>query len=239
MVDSIKTYETTDSRNERNHPDWDPDWIRQRFTLTMKCANPNCNDPVVVTGHTMPMEVIDEEFVWDIEQGLMPEYFIPPVPIIDIPQNCSQDIKDPINSSFRLFWASPSSAANQLRSAIENLLTHKRIPRFTKPKNDRYRRSRLCLHSRLDKFKSANPAVANTLMAVKWLGNEGSHGRPLRPTDLLDGYELIEDALEQIFIGKSKKLEKMVEEINKNRGPRKPRKSKRMRKNAKCGTSYK
>jgi hypothetical protein len=62
------------------------------------------------------------------------------------------------------------------------------------------------------------------MMAVKWIGNAGSHAKPVTREDLLDGYEMIEHLLDQIYIQPGKKLASLAKQINRSKKPRSARK---------------
>jgi len=69
----------------------------------------------------------DGELEW--EGYFKPQYIHPPLHFIPLSDAIPQKIRDSLASSFGLIWASPSAAANQVRIAIEDLLTELRIPR--------------------------------------------------------------------------------------------------------------
>lgn len=57
-------------------------------------------------------------------------------------------------------------------------------------------------------------------MAVKWLGNAGSHsGNTVSADDVLDAYELMEKLLTEVFDEESKKIMALAKDINKKKGP--------------------
>ena len=57
-------------------------------------------------------------------------------------------------------------------------------------------------------------------MAVKWLGNAGSHsGTTVSAEDVLDAYELMEKLLAEVFNEESKKLKALAKKIIENKGP--------------------
>ena len=62
--------------------------------------------------------------------------------------------------------------------------------------------------------------VAEHLLAIKWIGNSGSHVGELSQKDLLDGFELVEYALEKLYSKNEERLNQMTKEINKRKGPR-------------------
>ena len=121
-------------------------------------------------------------------------------------------------TSFKLYWLSPEACANSIRSVVEGLLTHFKV-RLTS-KNAKGQRVLLSLHARIDLFRQTNPDLADALMAVKWIGNAGSHSRPIMREDLLDGYELMEHVLDELFVQREKRIARLSRQINRRKRPR-------------------
>jgi len=58
------------------------------------------------------------------------------------------------------------------------------------------------------------------ILAIKWLGNAGSHGHAeVTMDDVMDAYELTEHILEEIYEPKLKKLKAIAKKVNKKKGP--------------------
>ncbi len=55
-------------------------------------------------------------------------------------------------------------------------------------------------------------------VAIKWIGDEGSHARNLTYKDLLQGFELFEHALDILYVRRDIKLKKAVKSINRRKG---------------------
>lgn len=220
--DTLVTEETGTSRAAHSHDAWEVSWISERFTAQLLCGNGSCGNVVVVCGNVQ----CDEHMLYDHEgltQGeilrtYVPRYFYEPLPVFPIEQECPDAVGDELRKSFGLLWCDVSSAANRLRVAVEALLTERGIKRTTINKGGK--RQSLTLHSRILDFKSNEPDAADTLLAIKWLGNEGSHAgtEALSVEDLLDAYELFEHAIEQVYVKRHKKMSKLASGINKRRG---------------------
>ena len=52
-------------------------------------------------------------------------------------------------------------------------------------------------------------------MALKWLGNTGSHGSKVNVEDLLDAFEILEHTLSEIIENKSKKIATLAVNLTK------------------------
>jgi len=188
--------------------------------MTLKCSR--CDNTVFVVGKVTHVEADDEEFGWHLVEALDPKFFQPATPLIAIPSKTPAGVVEEISGASSLFWSSPPSAANRLRVALERLMDDRKIPR--KQKSSKKKLVELSLHARIEKYSLKNTEVGAKLLAIKWIGNSGSHIAKLTSTDVLDGFELLAHALEEIYDSKSTRLKKLADSINKKRGPRKKKK---------------
>ena len=88
-----------------------------------------------------------------------------------------------------------------------------------KAKNKKGKFDALTLHARLERFAAKNQQVGEHLLAIKWLGNSGSHASELTKHDVMDAFELLEHALEEIYDSKTSRLNTLSASINKKKGP--------------------
>ena len=59
----------------------------------------------------------------------------------------------------------------------------------------------LTIHNRIELFEKKNPEVAEMLMAIKWIGNEGSHElKGLTRENVVIAYEIIYHCIESYTI---------------------------------------
>ena len=223
---SLRIEETRDSRDAHSHPAWEPEWIHSRFQAVLRCGSPNCREVVMLVGRTETSEYFDEYEGQSIEEALIPTYFEPPVMPIQVPRECHEEVCNSVRMAAQLLWANPPAAGNALRTALEALLSHKRIPKKGKDKQGRL--VPLSLHSRIDRFLKKDSRIGEILLAVKWLGNVGSHSNELTKEDVLDAFELLEHALEEMFLQKTQKLTKLTKQIIERKGPA-PSKGRRRR----------
>jgi hypothetical protein len=217
------TFHSEELRNSRDHTheEWDPEWISSVYACLFYCTNDNCKEVVASTGICQvvcddeddylgnPVQVYNERFY--------PKYNTPPLRIITLPANCPTSISESIEESFYLFIASPSASANSIRVAAEHLLTELKIRRFELIKG---KRRFIPLHNRILLLPSDYSNIKDLLLAIKWLGNAGSHSREIIGIeDVMDAYELFEHILDEIYVMKDKKLKKMAKKVNKKKGP--------------------
>jgi hypothetical protein len=76
------------------------------------------------------------------------------------------------------------------------------------------------LHKKIEAFRQIKPEVGDHLLAIKWIGNSGSHAAILTKKDLLDAYELMEFSLQQLYRDRERRLNRLSQEINLQKGPR-------------------
>lgn len=124
---------------------------------------------------------------------------------------------DELENSFSLFFCDPPSAANHVRMALEMLMTRMKIQQYRVQNG---KRRYLSLHERIMSFPKKYHDIQDLFMAVKWLGNAGSHsGTTVSADDVFDAYELMEKLLAEVFYEESKKLKALAKKINENKGP--------------------
>jgi hypothetical protein len=214
--------ETGPSKLAHSHDAWEPDWIENRFVALMTCSLASCGEVAAVSG-TSP-----SDFFEDYEHGFQelinlfePRSIDPcPMPIL-VPKATPEAVKDAIWQAAAVTWSNDEAGANKIRSAVERLLDAKKVKK-TATKSGK--RTRLNLHDRIVQFHKIDPENADILLAIKWLGNTGSHALELSRDDVLDAFDMLELVLENLY-GKTKQMIlKKVAAVNKNKGPAKKKK---------------
>ena len=152
-----------------------------------------------------------------------PSFFEPAPPVFPIPKECPNAVADELKKAFALMWPEIGSSGNRLRVAVEVLMNEQKIQKKAKIKsggNARKYRD-LALHERIEKFMVKHEDAGTQLMAIKWLGNTGSHAAldVLTHDDLLDAFEHFEYALDLVYVGKAIELVKRAKRIIKDKGP--------------------
>lgn len=226
-LDNKKFYacDTAESIKIRQSEEWEFDWLTTVFTAVFTCNNSDCQEHVICSGTGYVEEDIGYDSNGDPEQQFnsyySPKVFIPPIHFFNIPEKTPESVRNSLIQAFALTLQSPSSAANKVRAAIENLLTASKVPKFTVTKG---KRSPLFLDSRISKAIIKKPVFSelkDILLAIKHLGNAGSHGdSEITIDDVFDAYELTSHVLDALYNSKPD-LNKMAQDIKKRRGPRK------------------
>jgi hypothetical protein len=206
VVDSLELSATASTQVAREQTGWGgPECDIYRFFLEMKCVK--CNDPVLCVGTTRAIEEYDDELGWVFSDALVPTYFEPYVPVILIPTKCPESVSAEVLKASSLIWCSPSSSGNKIRVAVERLMDEQGVP------------SSRFLDRRIKSFAPRNQGVANKLLAIKWIGNTGSHSDNLELVDVLDAFELLEYCLEELYEGRTARLIALAASINTHKGP--------------------
>ncbi len=224
-ADTFHAEETKESKKAHGHPAWDPDWISYVYSCLLECTNPACKDTVANTG----TGAVDVDFEYD-EDGspsqtwkdfFAPKHFSPHLKLFLCPSGTPDNVSEEIEKSFSLFFSDSPSAANHVRIALENLLTHLKIKRYKVGK----KRTFLALHLRIELLPAKHKHLQDLFFAVKWLGNAGSHSnKVVTRDDVLDAYEIMEEILQDLFVKKTIKIKKLAKQINKTKGPTKAKK---------------
>lgn len=213
--------ETAESAREHEHEAWEPNWIRYVFSCIFRCSNPKCKEPIACSGvgRVDIIEYEDEEFGWvqSTDDRFTPQYFQPALVLIDIPAKCPTEVCSHLAQSFALFYADPGASMNCARAAVEALLTDLGIKRFAVANG---KRKPISLHQRIQSLTIKYKDLVDLLLAVKWLGNAGSHDGD-KPTgaDVRIMYDLLEHVLSEIYEGKGKQLKAIAKKVNKKKGP--------------------
>jgi hypothetical protein len=216
---TLVTYETRDSKAAHDHEAWEPEWIDSRF---MCAVASKCGEVVIVSGR----HGLEQGATYDEEGDVQVDYFdyfeptwLDPAPkIISLPRALPNDVREDVVKSFQLFWVDVDACANRLRSSVDRLLDAQGVKRWTVSKKKK--RVQLKLHARIELLAKREQAVAEPLMAVKWLGNAGSHPESITREDLLDAYEMMEYVLVELVEQRSKLITKLARTINKAKKPR-------------------
>jgi Domain of unknown function (DUF4145) len=197
---------------EENPPAWP-----SRFSLFLTCTK--CREIVVMGGTSIdvPEEMLDGSVEWF--EYLEPEWMWPASPMIDV-QRAPASVKSELEKSFGFYWGDAGVCASRMRTSLERLLDHFKIPISTTVTDNSGKKSRkrLDLSSRIDKFakKIKSTEYSELLHALRVVGNVGTHGKkPVRRTEMLDAYKLYEFALEKLFEDKRESIKAIIKRLKK------------------------
>jgi hypothetical protein len=192
-----------------------PEDLSGSFHGLMRCAIPTCRETVAIAGdYCVDVDFDDDgkSFYCDLFRL---RFATPALKIIQPPPDTPEPVVKAIGSAAAIIWADPNAAANRLRVAIDELLTAYHRPRF---QNSNGKRQRIPTDVRIKAFRRYEAGVADTLEAVKWIGNQGSHESGLSVTDVLDGAELMSFALRQLYDKSEEQMQRQIRAVNRRRG---------------------
>lgn len=212
ITNTQKRSETNESKEMNTYPGYNQtDYV---FSLHLQCSN--CGEIVVVSGYWSEYHYLSDEGN-GIQNQIVPISFYPAPKIISIPKSCPKSISKTLNDSFGLYWIDLSSCANKIRTSIEFLMDDLKVEKTIHTKSGKCKN--LILHDRILQYKLINSEAADFLLAIKWIGNEGSHYTKITKNDVLDAYELLEFSLEQVYNDKKKSLVMLSQNINNTKKP--------------------
>ena len=140
---------------------FEPEMAKLTFTALLKCSNPKCLETITCSGFG---KVKEKEYYTEFGHPesvyinyFKPLFFYPPLHIFIIPKDTPEDVKEAIISSFSLAFNNHSAAANQIRIALECLLTHLKIKRFNikkwKKKTTKFASENIIITRKISKAK--------------------------------------------------------------------------------------
>jgi Domain of unknown function (DUF4145) len=207
---SVNTLYDRESTAALEGADWDPLSLGGIFHGDLACPRSPCGNKYVVAG-TWGVDYDGESSEGHYAEFFSVSYILPALPLMEYPDAVPDKIRDPISAASLVLLSDASAAANRIRSAIEALLDCQRVRKH----HAGNRSARLTTHARIKEFEARNPDAAAQLMAVKWIGNAGSHEREALPLSLvLDGMEHFARALELIYDPHEEKLRRRAALIN-------------------------
>ncbi|WP_299745828.1 DUF4145 domain-containing protein [uncultured Tateyamaria sp.] len=208
---------------DQNHDAWEPEWIDGRFSTSLHCEKSCCGSMVCVGGrwrvqryedydeHGLPFE--------DYSNWLTVDTVSPSVKLFETPIELPNEVERHLSRAFALYWNDKASCLNALRAALEASLSEQGVPKKFKTKKGKFQDAKL--HQRIERFGKTNGTVAELLMAIKWLGNQGSHDFDAENTlaDKVDSaLTIMAVALFELYDPTKSEVQTLVKKINKSKG---------------------
>ena len=131
--------------------------------------------------------------------------------MFELLEKCPLEVKAELCAAFRLFWSDQAASAGRVRVSLERLMDHYGILKRRKNRKGKY--YDLTLNDRIKEFSKAEPTAEERIMALKWLGNTGSHKRDVSPDDLLDGFEVLEYFIAEFLDKRSARVAKLARRL--------------------------
>jgi hypothetical protein len=186
--------------------------IEGLFHGILACPRTPCGKTyVVVGGWDAELTTLTESEEGIPDRNYYVSYVYPAFPLMTFTEDVPDTVRDLVAAASLVLLSDPSAAANRIRSAIEAVLDNRGIRKFA----SRSRSNRLTTHQRIKEFEAKNSRAADQLMAMKWIGNIGSHERtPISLSTVLDGIEHFARALELIYDPRERTLDRRAALIN-------------------------
>lgn len=220
---SFQNVETGPSKKAHDHPAWDVEWIENRFAGILICNFANCGELVAIGGSVTVEEQYEQDYDGEIRQIYVdtfePRFIFPAPPLVRLIQETPIAVKAKLVEAAGLVWQNSEASANQVRQAVESLMDCQKV---IKTEMQKGKRARLSLHRRIKIFEKSDPANAEILLAIKWLGNTGSHLGKLSRKDVFDAFDMIELVLTNLYSQSAKQIQRKAKAINKAKGPATP-----------------
>ncbi len=204
--DTIQVNESENSKKLRDDISWEPIWVSGSFGGVLKCINPHCRESTQILGEMITYDETDYNEYGDqtniyYTQYLLPSAFFPTLHIFPIHVDVPEKIKIAIIETFKLYWIDLASCANKIRTVVEFILDEQNIPKTgILKKKKKKKESNLSLNDRIELFKKEKPEEAGFMMAIKWIGNEGSHNlTTLKQDDVLNAYEMLDHVIIKLY----------------------------------------
>ena len=169
-----------------------------------------------ISGHS-PSNFLEYQDEFEHVQQLRNLYVVKsihPAPIpIQLPELVPSAIVKAVAAAASLLWTSAEASGNNIRQAVELLMDDVGISASNASGNRR------TLHSRIDAFANNDTENGPVLLAIKWLGNSGSHPGGLTRDDVLDAFDMLEYVLENRYGTVKRELLAKVAAVNERKGP--------------------
>ena len=216
---SVNFEESAQSRRWHGTDEWGPEQIEFVFTAWLECLHNPCKQSYAVAGMGGIEQQYDgsDEGTTEWVECFYPRSIVPTLDIIELPARCPPWINAALRDAFSAYWGLPESSAGRIRVALEGLLTHIGIPETETSKSGKS--VGVPLHRRIELYALENPTIGSQLMALKWLGNTGSHGRRITKPDLVDAFELLEHALVEVLEKRSEKMAALAKKLTDKHSP--------------------
>lgn len=201
-----------------------PYGIEHIFSGTLICKNKDCKELVSISGQCLrdiqtAKELPTGEMVEHRSSTYYPKFFYPNLKIIALPKEVSENVAEQINLSFSHYFHDLSSCANRIRNGIELILDDLNASKWRKT-NAGNKQVFKTLDSRIEHYGKRNKKISDRLLALKIIGNEGSHIGLVESDDILDAYEILEELIEFTYVKKKERIAQLVKEIVTRKKPR-------------------
>lgn len=223
VKDTFKFEDTADTISlKKSDYQWTEMDLDFKFSCLLRCNNSSCKEVVSCAG-TGYFDQDDPTYDQETRQYWVsyykffrPEYFSKPIHIIELKEVYPKQITKKLQDSFKLFFCDPESCANKIRIVVEVLMDTLKVKKTIIVSG---KRKDLSLHARIANYSGINRELGDLLLAIKWIGNSGSHNSKVTKDDTLDAYRILEYVLDKLYDNNEQELMKIAKTINKKKIP--------------------
>jgi hypothetical protein len=218
---SLNVQTTAKSLALKEHPEYDHEWEQYSIAAQLNCNNKKCSETVMALGGgrvELDQYYLDSgEAHSQYDTMFTPSYFQPSLNIFNVPKYVPDNLVTMLKKSFGLFFCDSDSCGNRIRACIEFLLDELKIPRVHKNKQEKEVRS--TLHYRIENLPENHEKIKGLLLAIKWLGNVGSHGNDgLTKKDVIDAYKILQLTFDILYKPSDDLIFDLANKINEAKG---------------------
>lgn len=214
--ETMQLEETQESVKCRSYNDWEPDWLEYDYSATYECVECKQRIRSLGTAAYSYNEYYDPHTeCHDVDEykTFTPQFFLPSLVIFEPPLKCPKEVKKVLFDSFKLAYCDIPSAANKIRVALEVLIS------LEIPEHELVGKK---LHHRIPLLEAKYPninGIQDISLAIKWIGNAGSHEQDGVPEFALKfAYEAFEVILREIYETKKSTIGEMSGLVNTLKG---------------------
>lgn len=211
ITESFVLNDTLDTSRNSSEIWFEPEMHVSIFSCMARCTRNQCGEVVACTGKSgweqqgWDQETLNDEYY----QWFKPKTFFPALHPFELSEKCPEEITEPLQASFSIFLMQPGAAANLIRVSVERMLTAMGIAE----RNDKGKR--IILHNRLGMLPALYESFSEHLMAIKFLGNAGSHTYDdVNTKDIEDAFEIMEYVVNDLFSGRKESVDVLTKRLS-------------------------
>ena len=204
-IDSLRSKQTSQSIQEYEILR-DIDNMRSLFIAIAICDNPNCKEPLAISGwsknHWVPIEDDGSSCVENYQGSIHNyvddftiTYLSAPIELIRVPIGIEHKLQELLDHAFLSFWSDSHTCANKVRHVLEYLLVEK-----LKVSTEGAFKPLGKLIEKFLKDETKSP-LSKHFNALKILGNSGSHitDNKIGRSELMNAFKVLESLLVELY----------------------------------------
>lgn len=214
---------TAGMRLAREHDFYEPEWERGTFVAQGTCGASHCQQVVIASGTWSVGYKTTGGYPQSYSDQFATFYRVrqihPPIRLMELPDRDVNEalggVAEGLLTAGAVLFTAPGLAATALRGCIERFLTSEGIASKTGKGGFRPLDQRLVEWRGQD---ATRDGVADLMLAVKWLGNTGTHeDSALTADDVMEGVRLLNEAFHRLYV--SHAITAAAAAINASKGP--------------------